>query len=87
MPFKGIKRTNRTGTLLRRHQKAIKAGSVVHFASAVYRRILMGHGRNAIDVAFSWSFGTDVMIAFKIVTREVTKAQAERYKAYACWPA
>jgi hypothetical protein len=33
---KASRRPNRTGTLLRRHLKAIKAGSVVHFASAVY---------------------------------------------------
>jgi hypothetical protein len=36
----GIKAANRTGTLLRHNQKAIKAGSVVHFASAVYRYIV-----------------------------------------------
>jgi hypothetical protein len=28
--------SNRTGTLLRRHQKAFKAGSVVHFVTTVY---------------------------------------------------
>jgi hypothetical protein len=33
---KASRRTNGTGTLLRRHQKAIKAGSVVYFRSAVY---------------------------------------------------
>ena len=33
---KASRRHNRTGTLLRRHQKAIKAGSVVHFVTAVY---------------------------------------------------
>jgi hypothetical protein len=44
---------------------AIKASTGVHFGSADHRRILMGHGRNAIDVALLRSFGTSVMIGFK----------------------
>ena len=35
---KASRRPSRTGTLLPRHQKAIKAGSVVHFVSAVHSR-------------------------------------------------
>jgi hypothetical protein len=36
MPVEGINRRSRTGTLLRRHKGRKKAGSVVHFAAAIY---------------------------------------------------
>ena len=35
--LKASRRTNRTGKLLPRHQKAFKTGSVVHFASDLYK--------------------------------------------------
>jgi hypothetical protein len=38
MPVKGINRPSRTGTLLRRHSTRKSAGSVVHFAAAIYSR-------------------------------------------------
>jgi hypothetical protein len=37
MPVEGINRRSRTGTLLRRHKGRKKAGSVVHFAAAIYK--------------------------------------------------
>jgi transglutaminase-like putative cysteine protease len=44
-------------------------------------RLLMARGRDATDVAISTSFGPNTLASFKVVTEEVSPAEAARIEA------